>query len=388
MPDFLEFLFPFGLQEHAQDIYFSGFRQHTYLSRTDEGIEIPEIGRSGRGYQLCYNLKSVEQSTAQVEWPWSVRQLALHHSFDTDNGRSTWIVIKGNQLMQTRIRRAIKDGVLGISALQSVPQAFASTLAVHMLICDWSCENWRWYINFLDEELQANSRRALTSEFQTFPDATSEIEEQRSDTMPPHTASIIAPSCRTNEQHAQVIENWYSRIGTKTRAVAAAIGRSISRSANSKFPEVRPPIVLGSLIQSTTSNISDNDLVETDLDEPPILETSFDDWQKVHFIETRTNEALLVLKNNVGVLEELKLYYEDLSTQRGWMQQLISDREGALTRFENVITVAIKHHQMQVNRIETLLRLIVDRKNLVCPLDANDVRGTQLTINRSTEPKN
>ena len=62
MPAFLDFLFPFGFQKYRQDFHFGGFRQHTTLSDLDRGLAIAEIGRSGRGYQLCYSLKAVEQS--------------------------------------------------------------------------------------------------------------------------------------------------------------------------------------------------------------------------------------------------------------------------------------------------------------------------------------
>ena len=136
MPAFMDFLIRLGLQEYPQDFDFSGFRQQTTLSDFDRGLRIPEVGRSGRGYQLCYSLKAVEQSKSQAEWPWSIRQTAIHHSFDVHHGRANWIVIKGDQLMKNRIRLAIKDTDLtGASDLHCIDRAFVlrELAVVHQL---------------------------------------------------------------------------------------------------------------------------------------------------------------------------------------------------------------------------------------------------------------
>lgn len=58
MPTFLDFLFPFGRQEFAQNFYFSGFRSQCRLSDNQGSLSVPQLGRSGQSYELCYNLKS------------------------------------------------------------------------------------------------------------------------------------------------------------------------------------------------------------------------------------------------------------------------------------------------------------------------------------------
>jgi hypothetical protein len=88
MPNFLDFLFPFGHQEYAEDFYFSGFREDTRLLLSDGGLKIPEFGRSGLEIRMCYSLKSVEPWKAKRDWPWAVRQTALYHSFDIVTGKS------------------------------------------------------------------------------------------------------------------------------------------------------------------------------------------------------------------------------------------------------------------------------------------------------------
>ena len=175
MPDFLDFVFPFGKQQYAQDFHFSGFRHDTRLSRCQPNLSIPELGWSGRDLQLCYNLKSVEPSKSQSKWPWSIRQSAVYHAFDIGSSRATWIVMKGDQLMKNRIKSATGTrGLPEVSSFETVDRAFASTLATHMLLCDWSSEHWRWYINFLEEELQATTRRILSVTVKEFLSPTSE----------------------------------------------------------------------------------------------------------------------------------------------------------------------------------------------------------------------
>src|ERR1700731_4228660 len=71
MPAYLDFIFPFGLQEYAQDFHFSGFREETHLLLAEKSLQITELGRSGRDMCMCYSLKSVERSEAQ-DWPWSI----------------------------------------------------------------------------------------------------------------------------------------------------------------------------------------------------------------------------------------------------------------------------------------------------------------------------
>ena len=159
MPAFLDFLFSFGKQEHAQDFYSSGFQQEDWLVDIDKGLHIPELGRSGREIRLCYSLRAVEPSKSHLDWPWSVRQTALYHSFDFESGQTTWIILKGDQLMKKRIQSATTSKCT--RDFQTNDQSFAATFAIHLLLCSWSGEHWRWYINFLEEALQAMTRHTL-----------------------------------------------------------------------------------------------------------------------------------------------------------------------------------------------------------------------------------
>jgi hypothetical protein len=101
MPAYLDFMFVFGSQSDANDLRFSGFREQVQLKPHPACLSIPGLGRSGRHYQLCYNLKSVyrkKQSHENVKLDeWSIRQAAVYHQFDVEHGTTLWIVTKGGR---------------------------------------------------------------------------------------------------------------------------------------------------------------------------------------------------------------------------------------------------------------------------------------------------
>lgn len=210
MPEFLDLLFPLGERAVAQDFYSCGFQQHTRLSKNSPGLQVPERAWSGYHYQFCYSLKSVERSEAQPDWPWSVRHCAVHHLFDVVNVRSTWVVVKGDRLMERRIASATSGrSSPDFSSYETVDRAFAATLATQLIMVDWSVENWRWYISFLEDEFEILSKETISIDADVL-------------TNPTDTENIPAIRSRTNTQ----ITNW-SR-------------KSLLRSARSfRFPAQR-----------------------------------------------------------------------------------------------------------------------------------------------------
>ena len=129
MPAFLEYLLPFGHQEFPEDPYYSNFEERTRLQGNESGKKIIELGWSGFDISVCYNIRSIERSDKQ-SWPWSIRQCAVHHSFDIVNVRSTWVVIKGNDLMKDRLQLATSErGPAIMRNYQTLDQAFAAALA-------------------------------------------------------------------------------------------------------------------------------------------------------------------------------------------------------------------------------------------------------------------
>lgn len=156
MPSYLDFVSVFGSQALPRDLRFSGFREQMLLSNPPRGPAAPALGRSGRQFQLCYNLKAVaclsDAKTTPSRKEWSIRQAAFHHQFDVEEGTTLWIVTKGNLDIKDRIQEMTgKDGRQEDRAFETREECFRSSLAVHLLYCHWSTEEWRWYIQWLED---------------------------------------------------------------------------------------------------------------------------------------------------------------------------------------------------------------------------------------------
>ena len=339
IPGFLDFVFPFGKQVHEREFHFGGFRYQTRILASEQGVRVPELGWSGRDYRLCYNLRSVEQACGGGE-PWSIRQAAFHHSFDVESGQASWLVIKANEVLQKRIKSATGSrGLSKICSFESVARAFASTLATHLMFCEWSVENWRWYINFLEETMQETTRRTLSPIVRT-------------------------PTSPTKDFSAHSI----------------AFSEKAKQDDRARRPPP-PPLAIDKVLPGFT-------YVEDGMIDPPQSpyappapgtnekrqDFSFTDLQRLQNTEEKANAAKLILNNNISVYSDLRNYYKTVSGFQGWPCELSLQSNDDILRFEQDLSSIEKEMHLQLSRIATLLQLIADRKSLVSlsPLAPND----------------
>lgn len=336
MPGFLDFVFPFGKQINERDFHFGGFRYQNRLPDPARGLQVPQLGWSGRDYKLCFNLKSVEQAKGGGE-PWSIRQAAVHHSFDVESGQSSWIVIKANDLLQRRIQSATGSrGLPKVSSYEGLGKAFASTLATHLIFCEWSGENWRWYINFLEGKYQEVTQRTLT----------------------PLTRAPTSPISGLDQSPPR-------------QNTLAQDKLEMPPSPEMKQPPDPPPVTKPLLVGFQYLADSIRDPPQSPYDSNPTVEVerhqafSFTDLQRIQNTEEKANAAMLILKNNVSVFAELKIYYRTINTFQGWPCRLTSQCAGDILHFEQDLSSIENDMQLQLSRIGTLLQLIADRKSLV-----------------------
>ena len=334
IPQFLDFILPLGIQDNERGFNLSGFRYQTRLHTRDRGIEVPELGWSGCDFQLCFNLKSVERASGGGE-PWSIRQAAIHHLFDVQSGRASWIVVKANRLLESRMKSATGSrGHARVNSYQEIPKAFVSTLNTHLMFCGWAGENWSWYIGFLEDNFQETTRNTLSPLGRT-----------------PTSPRIVDGSSRPLH---------------------------IPKQDASTFPRARegrlPP-------QPSGPPVSDVPGFQflTEPKDPPAFpydnarksdaerrrRFSFADLQRTHNIEEKANAAMLVIKNNMSVLGDLRKYYRTIMTFQEWPTQLTTQCEVDMLLFEQDMMGIENDLQLQLSRIQTLLHLIADRKNLV-----------------------
>lgn len=357
MPEVIEFLFSFGFQSVAQDPYFCSFFQRTCLSASSQTLAVPELAWSGSEIQVCYNLRSVEKSGSDPN-DWSIRPCAVHHTLDVVNIRANWVVIKANEAMKSRIGQATGgDDHNPISSFETLDRAFAASLATHLILCHWAAEQWRWYTNSLEDQFQNTSGRTLTAPV-ILP--SSPVAAQDSFRMRPRVdtqksnGSIIARISRTQTMLTEKLSISSPKPRSPTQRTYT--------DPESGFSQPLPP------------HISMKEDPDEDLEQPqpePSFENSeeqdfsFAKLQKIQHIEEKAHEALLIIKMNINVIGQLKQYYDTIIKSRHFPQGIRDLCQGDLEQFELRTNGILNDLQMRILRLETLLRLLGDRKTLV-----------------------
>jgi len=159
MPAYLDFMLIFGGQSETKDPRFSGFREQIRLKSPGTGHSAPDLGRSGKHYQICFNLKAVQLKRESKEdmtlHEWSIRDAAVYHRFDVDYGNALWIITKGDTDLRNRYEELTRStGQPGHNMYTDTTSCFQSALVTHLLHCQWSTEDWRWYIVWLERVVQ------------------------------------------------------------------------------------------------------------------------------------------------------------------------------------------------------------------------------------------
>ncbi|KAL8698878.1 MAG: hypothetical protein Q9201_006329 [Fulgogasparrea decipioides] len=159
MPGYLEFVSVFGIHNHFREPRFSGFRDQCSFTKNTK-LEVDSLGRSGRQFQLCWNLKAPGKWTevgtlTPGSEKWSVRQGAFHHQFDVENGTTLWIITKPGLDIKDRIQDVTgKSGNEEDRRFTNPEQCMRSSFAIHLLIGHWATEKWRQYFQWLEDKIE------------------------------------------------------------------------------------------------------------------------------------------------------------------------------------------------------------------------------------------
>jgi hypothetical protein len=347
LPAFVDHISSFGFREHNENCSMTGFQ------KAIRSLEVPELGRSSLRTEHCFGLRAVERLPRHSHWPWAVRQCTVYHSFDVISAQSTWIVVKANRQLEKLAREGMTAEKLPTNGQMPLTCSYKATFTMYELIAVWCGMNWQWYISFLENMLQEVSRPALTTR-STLPsdlhlhDSTARAGNWGNRS--PSGADTIKPK----EDHTQT---GISLKGTYTRV------RSMASTKSTKLPVIQPP--------------------EVDVFRH---RTSFSDLPRLHHLEEMANQALDVLSNNGDVLEDIKQAYEVPCTQAPGAANVheldmfaavncggreLNEAEAAEVNsshynFVSTIESVQKNFRTQHARLRQLLRLLNDRKVLVC----------------------
>ena len=370
--DFVDFLLPFGRQGVAQDFHHTAFRQRTRLSERQRGLCIRELGWSGRDLWICYNLKCVE-STGSIHRPtWSIRHFAVSHTFDVEEIRQNWIMIKADQLLQKRLTTATGDrGLSDLRSFVSIDRAFAASLEIHLLLSDLAVENWRWYINHLDEEFQDLSRRTIANDVDVppmSPVTSPPMSPVRSPTMNSNinSSGFGKPLRADTEKTKKSFRSQFSRTRTQTWQTMNSMNATMEKPKLEIYTDpdtgLTQPLPPGETADDLLAS-GDNDLKTDEYGQP---EFAFSDLQDIHHVDSKANEAALVIKHNRSIISQIQEYYQYVTNLKGFPKAIADECVEDIDHFNMRLKGIDMDFKIQLERIEALLRLIADRKTLVC----------------------
>ena len=354
MPEFIDFLMPFGRQSRARKFHRSAFRWQTRLRNprslgyqySSAGLRIPVLGWSGQDLQICYNLKSME-SSSQGDWPWSARDCAVNHTFDLQNTRVTWLMIKGNTLIQDRIRAAtLHQSPAELSTFQTHDEAFVSTLTTHLLIFDWAAENWEHFIDFIDEKHHEISRRAVSDEIDVLPAIV------RSDQSTIHRDS---KRTHTDLSARSVMSGGLQALDDMPESLSSILKKEKVSSPNN--------VVAWDIEARDDVSPMTKKSIRVDFDARGQQNVCFSDLQKLQFLHDKANEAILIQKLNSKVMAQISQFYHTaLPLQQ---PSVISQREEDLKVFASRTGALQDDLYTFVSKLETLVNSIIGSKELV-----------------------
>ncbi|OCT51222.1 hypothetical protein CLCR_08291 [Cladophialophora carrionii] len=225
MPRYLEFLFLFGQRAIPHDLRYSGFREQTSLELPAPGQNLPELRRSGKHYQICYNLKSVGCSSppdiALMHQQWSIRHAAIYHQFDVEFGTTLWIVTKGDLSLKEDVQDVTgPNGRPEDRSFGSPQEAFRASLPIHALFAHWATNDWRWYMQWLEDSVDKETQATIL--------------ENRNEKV---RSTVYTPS---DLQRIQIWEEKANEVITTLESNASVLGAILdyylALAQNAKFP--------------------------------------------------------------------------------------------------------------------------------------------------------
>lgn len=346
MAALIPLLASFGI-DAGEDFQHCQFESNVKLSSNELGLAVPELKRSGRTIEIAYVFRTVEPSKSIEGIPWQIKQTCVYHSFDVETGLNTWIFVKGSDLVKNRVM----DGLCLPSADTSPVEAFLFSLSVQSMLSNLSLENWRTYVNSLEQKAQIVTT-ALTFKPVEIPET-------------PIAPAMIA-------QHGAI-----TPLGFRGRS-RSLIYNQLSRSSTLKSWMSRKEMSTPVLSLDMTLAMTDLTAAQT---VPPSGQSrqSEDDEERTYFkclqdmkwLEEQALEALLVLKMTVRMWKQLQRTYEENVTDEHFPHSLRHGCRRGLKQFLSRLDNVEDALENQVLRVEALIALLSGRKNLVictCPL--------------------
>ncbi|KAF5561837.1 serine threonine kinase [Fusarium phyllophilum] len=342
---FVDFLSSFGVSSEPLDYHMTGFNSYDTLDAPEDKItKIPELGRSGREHTVQYLLRSVEESTDDGgKVVWNIRQMAVHHKYDFGQGKTFWLNIKANSVMQERIKTAIAEETsLSSAAAKDLPGSFTATLLTHLIHLEWCDESWRKCINHFENEIRKVLKKARTAR----------IDKE------PNLRLKFITRVLTNKTEVSESSN--------------ALARWAQKPLISCFSPASEKGTCSSAVQPVASNKAGLPANEEDtglakqLESLMVLETfSFKEFQHLHFLADQLESFRLVMQLNRQALRDIIEHYEDLASRTNFPEKIKTSCKNELASFSRRLERIRKNLEIRITQVESLLSCLQQGKDLV-----------------------
>lgn len=382
MPSFLDLVLTFEYRD--QPLTRAVFRHEDYLADGSEPFALPELGRSGKQVQHAFNLVSIENDRRAASSKWFLRQVATYHSFDVQNGRSLWIVLKGNSLIARRFLSASggKHRQLKAKSITSPETSFIATLHMQIMIMDWCIEDWAEYTDDLDSRLQKLSTDARTAHVD---EATKAEEMTRAYRSKRNTGLQSVREHSVSRQGAfedPEDTSQKSPIDSAPPSPTMSRKRTLTRSFSDLVPAMRR---LSTFTSQKTKDSWSKDLEKGPSGEPEgqnddnqqdeetgaeLAELSknfsFAQFQRLNSLGDDVEQARGVIEQNMGVLREIREHYEEVIASHAFKTHIQSELcKGEIAVFFRRVKSVERELDNHLGQLNSLARALENEKVMV-----------------------
>jgi hypothetical protein len=282
MASFVDLLLTFRDREEAHQL--ATFRVEDHLEQAFQRPDLKLHNRSGVRTQHCFNILGIEKDE---DGKWQPRQIAAYHSFDVQEARAAWIIMKGDGIIRKRLKKAVENfGPRNLQSSMSSHHSFGQTLRDQLLILRWCTEGWEEYLETMEENRRKTTVMTRSSDIQSL------VED--------------APKWRERQRVAEVA-------GQNTSPANPSLARRLTDRLNG-LPN---PLTARPLRRQDTITIPNKKLTNQD-----VLEK----LRKLRFYSVQMQDMMSRLDQSARVVESIMTRYHNLVRSRKFTQHIKKDQ--------------------------------------------------------------
>ena len=384
-PSFVDLVLTFCYRERPLD--YALYRSENFLEASDSTLHLPTMGRSGVQLQHAFNLLTVERASDPLEkQQWPLRHASFYHSLDIKTGRSVYMLLKGDSNLDMRIKDTTKaHRHLRASAPRTPEKAFVGSLQVHVIILEWSVENWGDYIDHMTDVVR---QRSVEAKVAPVTDVTSDLTATLS---PRGTGFSRRATFASMASRQGTFRTMGSRKGTMSRE-ASQPDASQQETSQPDFtptspvdPEAQSPAfprrtgsqMVAGFIRRLSGLESKPKLEDAEIAEEPPNESiqrldalegqfSFKGLQRLSLNGDEIDRALSAFEQNMGVIDQIEEEYRDLPESYAFKKFLHKEQyERDLATFLRRIRALRQELELLRRRLLDLSRTVEKDKQMV-----------------------